>query len=36
MADVLHYGRMSIEQIRQAALDKNLPVRKVEKWQTNV
>jgi len=32
MADVLHYGRMSIEQIRQAALDKKLPVRKVEKW----
>lgn len=36
MADVLHYGRMSIAQIRQAALDANLPVRKVEKWQTNV
>ncbi len=36
MADVLHYGRMSIAQIRQAALDAKLPVRKVEKWQTNV
>lgn len=36
MADVLHYGRLTIEQIRQAALNANLPVRKVEKWQTNV
>jgi imidazole glycerol-phosphate synthase subunit HisF len=36
MADVLHYGRLSIDQIRQAAIDAHLPVRKVEKWTTNV
>jgi len=29
MADVLHYRRMSISQIREAALAANLPVRKV-------
>lgn len=36
MADVLHYGRLTIDQIRQAALAAHLPVRKVEKWTTNV
>ncbi len=29
MADVLHYGRMTLGQIREAALEANLPVRKV-------
>lgn len=32
MADVLHYGRMSLAQIRDAALNASLPVRKVNKW----
>ena len=30
MADVLHYNRMSIDQIRQAALDAGVPVRRLK------
>ena len=29
MADVLHYGRTTLQQLRQAALDANLAVRKI-------